>query len=199
MRKYESKINQIEADKTYICHPTELEHDGVYWYLFYRRKWSSNWLEVWLVSEDKVAHKANYSLSWNGKELAGKDAGTLESYRETLYDWVIGELPDPKTVTPTIGTARTFEANINPDRWSLVDSIGKFDGVEWSLGAKDTNTPKAVWKNYVLYTQEKVAHKATYYLSWNGERLSKHRDVDNLSAHRPDLYTAVLNKLQEIK
>lgn len=67
------------------------EMDG--WILYSRSEMKSGWLNLKLVAKERMKHKANYSLAWNGERFAeASDFFILKGYHMDLFNWVKGKL-----------------------------------------------------------------------------------------------------------
>lgn len=167
--------------------------DEAYWDICYRRKGRSKHLEVRVVSQVKVKHKANYDLYWNGEKLTGEDSISLSEHRTILHKLVTKALPkNPKEIPATTGKARAFKADVNRDNWVDIAELGAHYGVEWVLAKrKMAGASTSSWTGLLIYAKTEADHKASYHTAWNGERFSAGSDIPKLEEHRPGLYEAV--------
>jgi hypothetical protein len=172
--------------------------DESQWRVRFRRAYNTNKLQVCLTRIDES--ETDYLMSWDGEKLIGGDSKQVKTNWPDIPDWIIRnhKLPPPKDVPPTTGEIRKYSASPNLEKWQPGVEIGVFDGATWCLAEKIDDRPRAIWHNYILYASAPVPHKATYYLSWNGERLAKNDHSTILEEYRPDLYKVVMGKLQEI-
>ncbi len=68
--------------------------------------------------------------------------------------------------------------------WFLVGDVGDAYGVGWRLYARPEQNG---WRNMKLVSTGPSAHKANYWLGWNGERLAATKDQKNMDANKPEL------------
>jgi hypothetical protein len=177
------------------------ENDDSRWRIHYRRAHNTNKLQVCLTQINKDGSEKEHLMTWDGENLIGGDSKQLKANWPDIYDWAKrgGKLPSPKDVPATIGDVRKYSASPNLEKWHPGIEVGVFDNATWYLAEKIDNRPRAIWHNYILYATAPVPHKATYYLSWNGERLAKNEHSGVLEEYRPDLFIVVMDKLQEFK
>lgn len=174
--------------------------DQSQWRVNFRRAYNTNKLQVCLTRIGEDESETDYLMTWDGEKLIGGSSKQVKANWSDIPEWLVKnhKLPDPKKVTPTTGEIRKYSASPNLEKWQPGVEIGDFDGATWYLSEKIDDRPRAIWHNYILYASDPVPHKATYYLSWNGERLAKNDHSAILEEYRPELYAVVMNKLQEI-
>jgi hypothetical protein len=204
LSSFKGKYMTTEIDQTW----TELEqklvketYDGVKWQCFYRRVRSSRVLQVKLSPSEPVLRNPN--MTWNGERLAGNCIGFMREhadYKSVIekFEKHLPKLDEMKEIKATAGTPRKYRASINLDMWEPITNLGQFEGATWVLAKKKNESPRVVWRNYLLYPDRAVDNKATYYLAWNDERLSKNEHSTVLEEYRPELYNAVIEKLKEL-
>lgn len=72
------------------------------------------------------------------------------------------------------------------DTWRKVGSLGSLEGVEWLAFIRDE--PNCYGWNMVKVSCDGYAEaKANYWLTWNGERIAKSREMAVMCKHRPEL------------
>jgi hypothetical protein len=168
------------------------------WRCYYRRLRNSRVLQVRLVPSNGVL--TNPNLTWNGEKFSGNCMGFLNShehYNEVLkhFKTKLADV-DMSSVKATAGTPRKYRAAVNFDMWEPIINLGQFEGATWVLAKKKNESPRVIWRNYLLYPDRAVDHKATYYLAWNDERFSKNEHSTALEEHRPELYNVIVEKLK---
>ena len=60
--------------------------------------------------------------------------------------------------------------------------------------------PDTEWRNFYMRLkkpEKSVRVKRAWWFSWNGERLSRHRDAKLLKAHRPETYNCLEGVLRD--
>jgi hypothetical protein len=173
--------------------------DGVHWRCYYRKLLNSRVLQIKLVPSAEVLKNPN--LTWNGEKLSGNCLGFMKThndYQEVIdrFEKLLPKADEIREIKATAGTPRKYRAAVNFDMWEPIVNLGQFEGATWVLAKKKNESPRAVWRNYLLYPDRAVDHKATYYLAWNDERFSKNEHSTALEEHRPELYNVIVEKLK---
>jgi hypothetical protein len=198
-RKYFPCLDEI--DKTFTRIGEVYPYDGVTWNIYYRRRVRTPGVEVRVMplKGESVEHKANYIMTWDGKQLIGRDADLLSTHREGIYHWVISAMPAGLEKLPP--RAKEYEATVGKHEWVTICSLGENDGAEWVLAEHNVLYRLGYRVKLVLYAKGKAPHKALYHLAFN--RLDKEfyttKDLTLLKKYRPILYEAALLKLTSLK
>lgn len=89
---------------------------------------------------------------------------------------------------------RKYVGNIElgPD-WQELGVIGPVDDCMWHVTAKNEPNPKG-WRTVKISADGVAERKANYWVSWNGERIARSREMGAMADHRPELYV-LLNEL----
>lgn len=190
-----------EIDGTFVERDERYSLDGVDWRVCYRRRMqASSHLEVRVMSCDPIEHKANYTMTWDGNELQGRDAALLKTYRNPLYLWVTSLLPVHYDGIPD--RARMHQVLTDKeDKWRTRCQLGEFEGVEWVLAEHVVAIRTRRRVKLEIYAQGKVPYKARYALTWNlvEKKFYATSDLELLKKFRPELYQSALLNLRDIK
>tara|TARA_R110000803_G_scaffold44795_1_gene94668 strand:- start:922 stop:1233 length:312 start_codon:yes stop_codon:yes gene_type:complete len=68
-------------------------------------------------------------------------------------------------------------------------------GTTWLV---QTQKMDKIWRGVKVSAVGAVASKANYWLSWNGERWAKGKDLALIERHRPSLLSAVQGEVREV-
>jgi hypothetical protein len=77
--------------------------------------------------------------------------------------------------------------------WFFAGDVGRACGVGWELYARPVQNG---WRNMKLVSTEPCAHKANYWLGWNGERLASTKDQKTMDAGKPELREKLMEFLE---
>jgi hypothetical protein len=183
----------VDLDATWQEIPSTYEDEkGVVWGCFYTRVYNTDYLELHVIVNNPEGFVHSYKMNWDGERFTREGRGVFGRLPE-ITEWLEDNLPDPLEVAPQIGNLVYYRVVLRPDKWGEGEELGEFDGVDWWLAANLTTRGR-----FILYTQEKSLRRAAYYLIWNGERLSDTIYREELERYRPDLYDAVIERLEEI-
>lgn len=87
-----------------------------------------------------------------------------------------------------------FVGEIPPSEagWKFFDAFHTPDGHPWQIYTRPSYTK---WTGVKVFSLVKTAHKAAYWMAWNGARVARARDTQIMASGRPDLLYAVIKVL----
>jgi hypothetical protein len=183
-------------DATWHQIPIVYEDDkGASWEGFYTRVYNTDYLQLLVIVSDPDGLEHSYRLDWNGATFTRSGREVFKRLPK-VTQWLVEQLPDPLEVEPVVGGLIYYRAVLRPGIWGQGEELGGYDGVDWLLAER--LNPSTNFRYFVLYTLEKVPLHAAYHLMWNGEILADTYQSHALEKYRPDLYDAVIERLQEI-
>lgn len=90
-----------------------------------------------------------------------------------------------------VGGVKTYEAGlIDEDAWSYLDTIDK----TWRVYARESDNG---WHSIRVAANKPMQNKASYWLGWNGSRISYSRDASVMQDGRPGLLEKVVSILSD--
>lgn len=81
------------------------------------------------------------------------------------------------------------------DDWEDLGTV-KAHGVLWGMAIKPY-LPSG-WATFKVYAIPSASNKANYWGTWNGERVSRGKDMGLAYSHAPDLLIAIEKRLKKI-
>lgn len=83
---------------------------------------------------------------------------------------------------------RSYEGNPETgDEWKVLGETSKFDDFPWVVSIRKKPTNETDWRMVKVASVGRAKNKANYWLSWDGYRLARGRDLALMRAGRPDL------------
>ena len=73
----------------------------------------------------------------------------------------------------------------------LVGEAGKHDGALWLVAKRKKPTNDTGWRMVKVSAVGRAPRKANYWLSWDGKRFARGKDIAIMASGRPKLLAAV--------
>lgn len=73
----------------------------------------------------------------------------------------------------------------------LVGEAGKHDGALWLVAKRKKPTNDTDWRMVKVSAVGRAPRKANYWLSWDGKRFARGKDIAIMASGRPKLLAAV--------
>lgn len=87
---------------------------------------------------------------------------------------------------------RNYEGNPESGgHWMLVGEAGKHDGALWLVAKRKKPTNDTDWRMVKVSAVGRAPRKANYWLSWDGKRFARGKDIAIMASGRPELLAAV--------
>jgi len=95
--------------------------------------------------------------------------------------------------------ARTYEGNpmFDDPEWEELDSLGMLDGAEWFAFLRKESTNGTKWRQVKVSANGCAEAKANYWMSWDGKKIARSKDMVILSINRPELAKKLRKMLKD--